>query len=132
MPHSSAAWRCSAMRGAGEPIEVEFVDPDAPASAPAPSPDERPSYAPIILSPAGNEQERMFLEGAITRIDARLLYLIDQALADLDHEHSPDVFVAIDMVRENSCNAARYRDNRARPARFVTERPEQRVSAIAT
>jgi ATP-dependent Clp protease ATP-binding subunit ClpC len=171
------------VRGAGDRIEVEFVDPDAPAGAPAPSPDERLSYAPIILSPAGSEQERMFLEAAIARIEARLtapewvghkqallhemgrsgfwedssrhrvlvsvetldsieaalsnaqslmrrlqarapragapvsimanvaqqLYLIDQALADLDHERSPDVFVAIDMVGEDSGDAAAAR-----------------------
>jgi hypothetical protein len=33
---------------------------------------------------------------------AQQLYLIDQALADLDHERAPDVFVAIDMVGEDS------------------------------
>jgi ATP-dependent Clp protease ATP-binding subunit ClpC len=40
---------------------------------------------------------------------AQQLYLIDQALADLDHERSPDVFVAIDMVGEDSGDAAAAR-----------------------
>ncbi|MCW5621158.1 MAG: AAA family ATPase, partial [Burkholderiales bacterium] len=61
------------VRGAGERIEVEFVDPDAPTDAPTPVPDERLTYAPIIVSPRGGEPERAFLEGALARIEARLL-----------------------------------------------------------
>ena len=60
------------VRGATDRIEVEFVDPDAPADAPPPVPHDGLSSARIMLSASGSEQERAFLEAALARLDARM------------------------------------------------------------
>jgi ATP-dependent Clp protease ATP-binding subunit ClpC len=64
------------VRGDGSGIQVEFVDPDAPAAgverveqAAAPG---VLSYAPIILSPGGSAREREFLQAALAAVEVRL------------------------------------------------------------
>jgi ATP-dependent Clp protease ATP-binding subunit ClpC len=64
------------VRGDDSSIQVEFVDPDAPATPPEPAaqaavPDAL-SYAPIILAPSGNAVERDFLQAALTGLETRL------------------------------------------------------------
>ncbi|MCC7547734.1 MAG: ATP-dependent Clp protease ATP-binding subunit [Burkholderiales bacterium] len=171
------------VRGAADRIEVEFVDPDAPADAAAPAAHDGLSYARIILSPGGSRQERAFLEDGHAGLQARIeapawtarkqellqamahggfwddpdrhavlaalenldsieaglanaqslarrlqarpgqagvpvsilgnlaqqLCLIERAFADHDATLAPEVFVGIDMVAEDSGNAAAAR-----------------------
>lgn len=60
------------VRGAVDRIDVEFVDPDATADAPAPAPQAGLSHARIILAASGSEQERVFLEEALARLEERI------------------------------------------------------------
>lgn len=62
------------VRAAHDALEVEFVDPDAPAQPAAP-PMERPadlSYPPLMLSATGGEKERAFLEQGCAALEQRL------------------------------------------------------------
>ena len=64
------------VRSEGSGIQVEFVDPDAPAAAiESPAAAATPgalSYAPIILAPAGSVREQVFLQAALATLEQRL------------------------------------------------------------
>ena len=64
------------VRSDGGGIQVEFVDPDAPAAEVGPAGQAAAagalSYAPIILAPSGGASERDFLQAALAGIEARL------------------------------------------------------------
>jgi ATP-dependent Clp protease ATP-binding subunit ClpC len=64
------------VRGDGSGIQVEFVDPDAPAAEVEPAEHAAApgilSYTPIILAPGGSAREREFLQGALAGVEARL------------------------------------------------------------
>jgi len=171
------------VRGAADRIEVEFVDPDAPADAPPSAPPDGLSHARIILAASGSAQERAYMEEALARLEARLdsqawasnkqallqsmaregfwedpgrhaqlaalenldsieaglsnaqslvrrlqarpardgapvpivsnlaqqIYLIEHALADLDADRAPEVFIGIEMVAEDAGDPAAAR-----------------------
>jgi ATP-dependent Clp protease ATP-binding subunit ClpC len=66
------------VRSDGNAIQVEFVDPDAPAVPVAEAEPEPPARGEaialgrMILAPAGNEAERRFLQAQVDALDARL------------------------------------------------------------
>lgn len=61
------------VRSDGNSIQVEFVDPDAPAEAvPAEMAARTLTIGPLVLSPSGSEPERRFLEARMKDLCARL------------------------------------------------------------
>ncbi len=197
------------VRAAADRIEVEFVDPDAPPDTPPRPPHDGLSYARIVLSANGSEQERGFLEEALVRLEARIacpewvagkqeclqamsrvgfwedagrhallarlenldsieaglanaqslvrrlqgrpvhagapvaivtnlaqqLYLIERALADLETDLAPEVFVGIDVVAEDSGNgvaAQRWSDRMLQMYRDWARKRRVRFAMLRT